>query len=103
MGSNHYRFDLAGAQTGRNIRATHERLSAALAEHQTIEIHCEAITEFDFTLIQLLLSAKASAKRAGRSLVLAAPVAGRLRVALDRAGFLTNESREGESCDMFWS
>lgn len=96
-----WRFDLDGAQTVRNIQAAHERLLTAMAEHQAIEIHCNAVTELDLSLIQLVLAAKRSADKAGKSLTLAAPATGKLRAALDRAGFLA--AAVGESGgEGFW-
>jgi hypothetical protein len=95
------RFDLDGAQTVRTIQAAHERLVTAMAEHQSIEIHCNAVTEFDLSLIQLVLAAKRSADRAGKTLALAAPATGNLHTALDRAGFLA--AAVGESGgEAFW-
>jgi hypothetical protein len=96
-----WRFNLNGAQTVRTIQAAHERLIAAMAEHQAIEIHCSAVTELDLSLIQLVLAAKRSADKAGKSLRLAAPAAGKLRDALERAGFLA--ATDGETGGQaFW-
>lgn len=95
------RFDLDGAQTVRTIQAAHQRLVAAMAEHQSIEIHCDAVTELDLSLIQLVLAAKRSADKAGKSLTLAVPATGNLHTALDRAGFLA--AAVGESGgEAFW-
>ena len=95
------RFDLDGAQTVRNIQLAHARLIAALAEHQVIEIHCDAVTELDLSLIQLVIAAKRSADKAGKSLTLAAPAAGKLRAALERAGFLAAALRDSGG-EAFW-
>jgi ABC-type transporter Mla MlaB component len=95
------RFDLDGAQTVRTIQATHQRLATAMAEHQSIEIHCNAVTELDLSLIQLVLAAKRSADRDGKSLTLAAPATGNLRTALDRAGFLATAVGESGG-EIFW-
>jgi ABC-type transporter Mla MlaB component len=87
-------------QTVRTIQATHERLVAAMAAHQAIEIDCNAVAELDLSLIQLVLAAKRSADKADKSLTLAAPASGKLRAALDRAGFLAAAVRgPGEA---FW-
>jgi len=94
------RFELDGVQTVRTIQATHERLVAAMAAHQAIEIDCNAVAELDLSLIQLVLAAKRSADKADKSLTLAAPASGKLRAALDRAGFLAAAVRgPGEA---FW-
>jgi len=94
-----WRFNLNGAQTVRNIQVAHERLLAAMAEHQAVEIHCNAVTELDLSLIQLVLAAKRSADKAGKSLTLAASATGKLRAALDRAGFLAVDEAGDEN---FW-
>ena len=91
-----------GVQTVRNIQAAYDRLSAAIAEHQTIEVDCEGIAELDLSLIQLLLAAKRSADKNGKSLRLAAPAAGNLRVAIDRAGFLAAGVGEPDQAQAFW-
>lgn len=95
------RFDLDGAQTVRTIQAAHERLLTAMAEHPAIEIHCHEVTELDLSLIQLVVAAKRSAEKAGKSLTLATPAAGKLRAALDQAGFLTAAVGEAGG-EAFW-
>jgi ABC-type transporter Mla MlaB component len=92
---------LDGAQTVRTVHAAHERLIAAMAEHQAIEIHCDGVTELDLSLIQLVLAAKRSADRAGKSLTLATPATGKLRDALDHAGFLA-ATAGGSGGEAFW-
>lgn len=93
------RIELSGVQTVRSIRAVHFRLTDELARNQAIEIDCNAVTELDLSLIQLLLAAKRSADKVGKSFTLAAPAAGPLRDSLDRAGFLA----AGESSTAaFW-
>jgi hypothetical protein len=82
------RIDLAGAQTVRTIHDAHRQLDDALAGHAAVEIALDAVTELDLGLIQLLVAARRSADRAGKSFTLASPATGALRLALDRAGFL---------------
>lgn len=95
-----FHVDLDGSQIVRNIRLTYDRLSAALAGHAAIEVHCQVIAECDLSLIQVLLAAKRSADNNGKFMRLASPADGILRNALDRAGFLaahgdgTNNDRE---------
>ncbi len=84
-----HRVVFDGVQTVRNIQSAYDRLAVAIAEHRTIEVDCDGIAELDLSLIQLLIAAKRSADKNGKSLRLAAPASGILRSALDRAGFLS--------------
>lgn len=99
--SNKFRIIIDGVQTVRNIQSTYDRLSAAIAEHQAIVVDCDAVTELDLSLIQLLLSAKATADSNGKSLALATPAGGKLRTALERAGFLA-DAPNGSDPAAFW-
>jgi ABC-type transporter Mla MlaB component len=95
-------IDLDGSQTVRFIQTTYERLSAALAQHQVVDIRCDGIAEFDLSFIQLLLAAKRSAHESGKALRLTSPATGKLRLALDRAGFLTGAAEEPNQSTAFW-
>ena len=97
-----FRVDLDGVQTLRNIQMAYERLNTALVEHQAIEIQCDGIAELDLSLIQLLLAAKRSADKSGKSLRLTSPAAGKLRAALDRAGFLAAGVDQSNHAAEFW-
>jgi anti-anti-sigma regulatory factor len=79
---------LDGTLTVRGIDAVHARLTAALRQHSLVIVDSAAATEIDLSLIQLLLSARASATHAGRTLRLAAPAQGALLAALLAGGFL---------------
>jgi ABC-type transporter Mla MlaB component len=79
---------LDGPLTVRGIDAVQARLAAALRQHGIVKVDCAAATEIDLSLIQLLLSARASATHAGRTLRLAAPAQGVLHAALHAGGFL---------------
>lgn len=81
-------FHLEGPQTVRTIEITCDRLREELAHHDAVAIRCGTIAEVDLSFVQLLLAAKRSADRAGKSLTLATPVAEGLRAALDQAGVL---------------
>jgi ABC-type transporter Mla MlaB component len=95
-------IDLDGSQTVRGIEATYERLSAALAQHQAVDIRCDGIAEFDLSFIQLLLAARRSAHASGKSLRLTGPATGKFRLALDRAGFLAGAAEESSQSTAFW-
>lgn len=96
------RVVLDGAQTLRNIHEAHNLLRAALAEHPTVEVDCEAVTEFDLSFVQLLLSTKRSADKTGKLFGLASPAAGQLRAVLERAGFLPVPVNEFNNYAAFW-
>lgn len=100
--SHPYCVVLDGAQTLRNIQEAHDRLNVAFADNSAIEVSCEAITDFDLSLIQLLIAAKRSADSGDKRFTLARPVDGRLRAALERAGFLSAGAHEGSDYAAFW-
>jgi anti-anti-sigma regulatory factor len=79
---------LDGALTVRGIDAVQARLAAALRQHSVVTVDCGAATEIDLSLIQVLLSARASATYAGKTLRLATPAQDALRAALQAGGFL---------------
>lgn len=96
------RLVFEGVLTVRNIQTAYDRLSAMIAQHQTIEVDCDGVVEFDLSLMQLLLAAKRGADKDGKSLRLTAPVTGKLRTALDRAGFLGARETESGISAAFW-
>jgi len=89
---------LDGPLTIRTIGPIHDALVDALARHQTVQLDCSGADAIDLSFIQLLLSARRSARDAGRQLTLAAPAGGALRAALEHGGFLPSEG-----ADPFWS
>lgn len=93
---------LEGAATVRNAEATHAKLADILRRHDEIEIDCGAVTEADLSLVQLLLAARRSAKRAGKTVVLAGPASGALRAALSQGGFLTGLPGPTSADEAFW-
>jgi len=93
-------FNLDGSQTVRTIETTRDRLRAELARSDAIAIQSGAVEDVDLSLIQLLLAAKRSADRAGKSLTLALPVGDKLRAALHNAGILAGPG--GTSDETLW-
>jgi len=79
---------LEGSQTVRTIEATYDKLRGELSRCDAVVIQGGAIDELDLSLVQLLLAAKRSADRAGKSLTLAPPFSEKLRAALDNSGIL---------------
>ncbi len=91
---------LGGALTMRNIAAVQARISEALRRRSSVEIDCSAATEIDLSFVQLLLAARKSAVRLGKSLTLAAPPSDLLRDVLARAGLLSTAG--GDEAE-FWA
>lgn len=77
-----------GAVTVREIDAVQTRLLAAMRQYPIVTFDCTDATEVDLSLIQVLLSARASATHAGKTLRLATPAQGALHAALHVGGFL---------------
>lgn len=87
-----------GLRTVDDLRAQLLDMSAA---HTAVEIDCSNADEVDVSFIQLLLAARSSAQRSGRTIRLAHPASGALRDALQRGGFLT--AVDGQEADLtFW-
>jgi ABC-type transporter Mla MlaB component len=93
---------LEGAATVRTAEATHAKLADFLRHHSDIEIDCTGITEADLSLVQLLVAARKSAKRSGKTVVLTAPAGGALREALSQGGFLPALEGQASSDEAFW-
>ena len=96
------RIDLDGVQTTRNIHAAYERVRAALAGRYAVKINCRDTTEFDFSLIQLILCAKRSAEQTGTPLTLLLPPGDAWRNTLGRAGLLAACNGEADPGEEFW-
>lgn len=79
---------LSGDGTIKSAAEIAASLKQALAAHDHIEIDTQALTAADLTTAQSLLSARASAAAAGKTLSLLAPIGPPLRSLLDAAGFL---------------
>ena len=92
---------LTGEITLQSIETVHARL-LEMAGQPIVEIDCDGVTEVDVSLIQLILAARSSAQRSGRSLVLAHPAAGPLEDALQRGGFLGSDADQPNPDAAFW-
>lgn len=84
----------SGAATIRQTDETAERLKQALDQFDTVEIDCAALTEVDFSFIQVVIAALKSAEGAGKVLVLSAPASGVLLEALAVCGLDDSPRRE---------
>jgi anti-anti-sigma regulatory factor len=101
--------DTAGLQTVvferiadiRTITAMHAALVEALSKGRPVEIDCSDVQDADLTLVQLLLAAFRSARRAGASLTMRQPLPEVLRDLLARSGFIDDGGSAPESA-AFW-
>lgn len=92
---------LAGVCGLRTVDDLRAQLLDMSAVHTAVEIDCSNVDEVDVSFIQLLLAARSSAQRSGRTIRLAHPASGALRDALQRGGFLT--AVNGQEADLaFW-
>lgn len=76
----------AGIKAATDVAAS---LGQALADHDHVDIDTQALTGADVTTVQSLLSARATASAAGKTLHLLAPLGAPLVAVLDSAGFLS--------------
>lgn len=83
------RLDFCGPLNIKTVEECHERLSAELSLRPAeLLLSVAADAAVDLTFIQLIESARHSARQGGLSLALAEPAAGHLEEALRRGGFL---------------
>jgi len=84
----------SGTVTIRHVEETAERLRQALASSDRIEVDCSALTEVDFSFIQLIIAAQKSAATAGKTLTMSAPAQGPLLAALTVIGIDDSSRRD---------
>jgi ABC-type transporter Mla MlaB component len=88
---------LSGPFTIRRAAELHAALQDALASNVDICIDLERDAEADISFVQLLISARVSARSAQKSIRLKQPAGGPLLDVLDRGGFLAPDQTG------FWS
>ena len=93
----------SGEQTIRNCTEARDRLLAALAESDAIDIDCRSVTEVDLSFVQIIFAARRSADATGRRLRLSAPADRPLRDILYRGGFVGGDAAAGSADDAFWT
>lgn len=81
-------LSLSGDLTIRSITDIRARMVEAFRGHDVVSTKIADDAIVDLTLIQLMESARASARDAGKRFSLAAPATGPLRETLERGGFL---------------
>lgn len=96
------RLSFDGVATVRTIDALHSRLLDMMQRHADIELDCSGVSEVDLSFIQLLLSARKSARKSGKSFSLAHPASGALYDALTGGGFLVAVDGVRNDDKAFW-
>ena len=81
-------IEFVGELTIKTIADAHRDLAAALAASDAVKAQVAEDATVDLTFVQLLQSARRTAREAGAAFGLAAPAAGQLRETLERGGFL---------------
>lgn len=83
------RFSIDGGLTIRTVAEAVPGLRKQLNKrHATLELDVSGVTEIDVSGIQLLLAARASAIKAGKTLTVAQPLPEPVRAVLLQGGFL---------------
>lgn len=84
-------IELSGELTIRSINDIRMRMIHALDGHAQVTAKIAADAVVDLTFVQLMESARRSAREGGKDLCLAAPASGLLLETLQRGGFLTGD------------
>ncbi len=85
---------LAGVIDVRSVQDSFEKLRAAAATGAALHIDLAQVTEADLTFLQLIESARRTAREAGTVVRLSDPAPDHLRETLRRAGFLSDPPDE---------
>jgi hypothetical protein len=88
LGNEFATIEFVGEQTIRTVSEAHRRLAEAFDASSAVEAGVEAETPVDLSFVQLIESARRTAREAGASFRLAGPATGLLRETLERGGFL---------------
>ena len=96
------RFSIDGALTIRTVAEAVPGLRKQLSKRQAkLELDVSGATEIDISGIQLLLAARASALKAGKTLTVIQPLPETVRAVLQQGGFLAAEGGTDKG-DSFW-
>jgi hypothetical protein len=86
-----FSVELSGELTIRSIADIRIRMIDALRDHAQVTAKIADDAVVDLTFVQLMESARHSARDGGKDFALAAPAVGPLRETLERGGFLTGD------------
>ncbi len=93
---------LEGSLTSGELAPVHEALTNAIEKNQAVTLDCSAVTAADIGLVQLILSARQTARTAGKSITLSAPAYGALLDVLARGGFVSGPGCAPAIEQAFW-
>ncbi|MDR3493627.1 MAG: STAS domain-containing protein [Ancalomicrobiaceae bacterium] len=85
--------------TIRDIQALHGLISKALTGNDPVRVAFKNDVAVDLSFVQLIESARLTAKRNGKTFTLLRPVGDNVRGVLERGGFLTAANRDAAR---FW-
>jgi hypothetical protein len=86
-----FSVELSGELTIRSIGDVRIRMIDALKDHAAVTTKVADDAAVDLTFVQLMESARRTARDAGKAFSLAAPAAGALLETLERGGFLAGD------------
>lgn len=97
-------LSFSGSRTIVNADDARVSLIDAISSGRDVVIDCDGVVEVDLSFIQLLLSARRSARARATPLRLTAPASGALLDALRRGGFVRQEKDSSPLADdLFWT
>jgi len=83
-------LEFVGELTIKTIAGAHERLVEAFGASSAVRAQVAENAVIDLTFVQLIESARRTARETGAAFALATPAAGQLRETLERGGFLAS-------------
>jgi ABC-type transporter Mla MlaB component len=90
---------LSGEMTVRTIAGAHRKLAAKFKQSDVIVADTTKVSALDLTLVQLLICARRTALKQGKTFTLSAPASGALLETLKRGGFVGAPENEDTA---FW-
>ena len=81
-------IEFVGELTIKTVAVAHQRLAEAFGASRAIKADVAEDAAVDLTFVQLVESARRTARETGAAFALSAPAAGQLRETLERGGFL---------------
>ncbi|EWY41634.1 hypothetical protein N825_24105 [Skermanella stibiiresistens SB22] len=92
----------AGSLTVPEAAHIRSSLLDAFRDGDSVEVDCSGATDVDLSFVQLLLAARRTAVKLGKSITLSAPAAGALLDTLARGGLLGSGASAAAADHSFW-
>jgi anti-anti-sigma regulatory factor len=93
---------LSGALGLKDAGLTGERLHEALLEHERVKVEVHDLANFNIGIIQILVSARRTARQLGRELVLSETPSSAFQTTLIQAGLLAPDGTARTEDEQFW-